>query len=224
VAPDPAPVAREEARPLLRGWLHLVCAFVAAPAAVWLVMVAGPARSRAAAAVYAAGLVALFAVSGSYHRGRWSPPWRARLRRLDHSTIFVMIAGTYTPLCLVVLRGWTGVLLLTVAWAGAATGVVLAWRDGRRSAVAHSALYLVLGWAALVPARPLAAGLDGAEIGLLVAGGLLFTVGAASFAVRWPDPFPRTFGYHEVWHVLVVAAVVCQFLAISSVVGAPTTL
>ncbi|HEX4868515.1 MAG TPA: hemolysin III family protein [Acidimicrobiales bacterium] len=214
----PAPTL---AKPLLRGWLHLVCFFLALPAAAMVVGIADSPRGRVGALVYAVGLVALFGVSGSYHRGRWSDAKRRLMQRLDHGTIFVMIAGSYTPLCLLALRGWVAWGLLAVVWAGAAAGFVLSFLGGRASGVARGALYIVLGWASVLAAPQLVDTLSVAELGLIAAGGLLFTIGAIFLATRWPDPFPRVFGYHEVWHVLVVAAVVCHFVAISSVVAGP---
>ncbi len=140
------------------------------------------------------------------------------MRCLDHATIFVMIAGSYTPLCLLVLRGWIAVVMLVAAWIGAAVGAVLACHAGPSSGVVRNGLYIVLGWAALVAAPQLVVHLQARELALIAIGGVLFTVGAASLAKRWPDPFPGVFGYHEVWHMLVVAAVVCHLIAISSVV------
>ena len=206
------------ARPLLRGWLHLVCFFLAIPAGIVLIVTASSPGARAATVVYVVGLVALFGVSGSYHRGRWTTAWRQRMRRLDHATIFVMIAGSYTPLCVVALEGWPSVVMLVAAWAGAATGAVLAWTDGRRSVLVRSGLYIALGWSVLAAAPQLVRNLTTAELVLIAVGGLLYTVGAIFLATRWPDPSPRVFGYHEVWHAFVVAAAVCQFVAIGSVV------
>jgi hemolysin III len=205
-------------KPLLRGWLHLACFFLAVPTGIWLVAEAPTTPARVGAAVYAFGLAALFGVSGTYHRGRWSPTWRARMSRLDHSTIFVMIAGSYTPLCLVVLGSSGSRFLLGAVWSGAIAGAVLAWRTDRRSVIVCNALYIALGWMVLLAGRKLLAQVDPVDLVLLGIGGLLFTVGAITLATRWPDPSPRWFGYHEVWHVLVVAAVVCQLIAISSVV------
>ena len=207
-----------EVKPLLRGWLHLVCFFLAIPAGVLVIALAEGMRARVGASVYAVGLVALFGVSGFYHRGRWSPAWRLRMRRLDHATIFVMTAGTYTPVCLLVLDGWVSVVMLVAAWAAAAAGAVLAWSSGRRATVLRSALYIVLGWGILAAAPQLVTNLSTAELVLIAVGGVLFTVGAITLATHWPDPFPRVFGHHEIWHVLVVAAVVCHFVAIGSVV------
>ena len=212
-SPSPAP-----APPLLRGWLHLACFFLAVPVGVWLVATAPTGLARAGAAVYAIGLIALFGVSGSYHRGRWSPVWKRRMQRLDHSTIFVMIAGSYTPLCLVLLGARSAVWLLALVWAGATLGAVLSWRDSRRSAVVCNILYIGLGWLVVAAGPQLLAALGRVDLVLLGVGGFLFTVGAITLATHWPNPSPRVFGYHEVWHVLVVAAVVCQLIAISSVV------
>jgi hemolysin III len=209
------------ARPLLRGWLHLVCFFLAIPAGVAIVAWAETGEARIGAAVYAVGLVALFGVSGSYHRGRWSAAARRRMQQLDHATIFVMIAGSYTPLCLVALRGWVAPVLLVAAWLGATAGIVLAFRGGRRARVAKGTLYIALGWVSIVATPQLLTHLGAAELVLIAVGGVLYTVGAIFLATRWPDPFPRVFGYHEVWHVLVVAAVVCHFVAIASVVATP---
>jgi hemolysin III len=206
-------------RPLLRGWLHMVCFFLAIPAGVVVVALATEPRVRVAAAVYAVGLVALFGVSGLYHRGRWSLRWRTWWSRLDHSTIFVMIAGSYTPLCVVVLRGWLAVAMLVTAWTGAAVGAVLSWTGGRRTRLVRSGMYIALGWALLIAAPQLVRHLSPAELVLIGVGGVLYTVGAVFLATRWPDPAPRVFGYHEVWHTLVVAAAVCQFVAIASLVS-----
>lgn len=210
----PAPLVK----PLLRGWLHLICFFAAVPAAVLVVALASSPRGRVGALVYAVGLVALFGVSGAYHRGRWSDTKRRLMQKLDHGTIFVMIAGSYTPLCLLVLRGWVAWVMLAVTWAMAVAGFVLAFTGGRVSRVLRGTLYIVMGWASLLAAPQLLRHLSAAELTLIAVGGVLFTVGAIFLATHWPDPFPRVFGYHEVWHVLVVAAVICHFVAIASVV------
>jgi hemolysin III len=134
-----------------------------------------------------------------------------------------MIAGSYTPLCLLVLRGWVATTMLAVTWVMAATGFVLAFTGGRVSRVLRGTLYIVMGWTSVLAGPQLLRGLTVAELTLIAVGGVLFTVGAVFLATRWPDPFPRVFGYHEVWHVLVVAAVVCHFVAIASVVHNPVT-
>ncbi len=213
------PIVAAVAKPLLRGWLHLVCFFLAIPAGAILVALASSAHARIGAAIYAIGLVALFGVSGSYHRGRWSDARRRLMQKLDHGTIFVMIAGSYTPLCLLVLEGWVRWTMLAVAWTGAAAGFVLSFTGGKASRLAKGTLYIALGWASLLAAPQLWRNLSPAELGLLAVGGLLYTVGSVFRLTRWPDPCPRVFGYHEVWHVLVVVAVACHFAAITSVVA-----
>lgn len=197
-------------KPLLRGVSHEIAAAVALAAGVALVLLAPTDRARAAAAVYGASLFALFAVSALYHRPTWSPRARALMRRLDHSAIFVLIAGTYTPFCLL-LGGRQGNLLLALVWAGAALGVLksIVWVEAPKALVA--ALTVALGWA-VVPTLPaLRALLGGAGVGLLLGGGALYTLGAVIYATRRPDPFPRVFGYHEVFHALVVAAAALHF-------------
>jgi len=215
---DAAPV-----RPLLRGWMHLVCFFLAIPAGVTVVALAQSPRGRIAAFVYATGLVALFGVSGSYHRLNWSATRRLWMQKLDHGTIFLMIAGSYTPVCLLVLRGWVAWTMLAIAWTGAAIGFALAFTGGRWSRVMRGALYICLGWAAVVAVPQMWHHMSVTELVLIAVGGLLFTVGSIFLFTNWPDPFPRVFGYHEVWHLLVVAAVVCHFVAIASVVHAPAS-
>ncbi len=216
---SPRPPATATTKPILRGWLHLACFVLAIPVGVLVVVLATSVPARVGAAVYAVGLVSLFGVSGLYHRWPWSPTGHRRMRRLDHATIFIMIAGSYTPLCLVVLEGWVAVAALVTVWAGAALGAVLACRDGRRSDTVRNGLYIALGWAVVVLTPQLVHNLSVTELVLIAVGGLLFTLGAIALATRWPDPFPRVFGYHEVWHTLVVAAVVCHLVAISSVVN-----
>jgi len=210
-------------KPLLRGWMHLVCFFLAIPAAITVVALAQSDRGRVGALVYAVGLVALFGVSGTYHRVNWSAAKRLWMQKLDHGTIFVMIAGSYTPVCLVVLQGWVAWTMLAIAWAGAAAGFVLSFTGGRVSRVLRGALYIALGWASLVAAPQMLSFMSAVELVLLAMGGVLFTVGSVFLLTNWPDPFPHVFGYHEVWHLLVVAAVGCHFAAIASVVHSPVT-
>jgi len=221
-APASPAAARPAAKPLLRGWLHLVCFFLALPAAAIVVGVAESPRGRVGALVYAVGLVALFGVSGLYHRVRWSDARRRLMQRLDHGTIFVMIAGSYTPLCLVALRGWLSWTLLAVAWVGATAGFVLAFASRPAMRAARGGLYIALGWVSVLAMPQLLRHLSITELALIAVGGVLFTVGAVFLLTHWPDPFPRVFGYHEVWHVLVVAAVVCHFVAIASVLDGPS--
>ncbi|MGI8685534.1 MAG: PAQR family membrane homeostasis protein TrhA [Acidimicrobiales bacterium] len=210
----------EQIRPLLRGWLHLVCFVVAVPAGVVLVA-AGPSSSaRAAAGVYAAGLCALFGVSAAYHRRRWSPAGRRRMRRLDHATIFVMIAGSYTPLCVVALGGKLGTAILVVVWCGAAIGAVFALFELASRPSLSLLGYIALGWFMAVALPELSQRISGPALAFLVAGGLLYTVGGVVLVRHRPDPVPAVFGYHEVWHVMVAAAAACHYVTIASVVRA----
>ena len=201
----PNAAASPRTKPLLRGVSHEIAAGVALAGLVALVLLASGPRARVGALVYGASLVALFSVSALYHRANWSPRAYLWMRRLDHSAIFLLIAGTFTPLCLL-LGDPRAHAMLAVVWAGAGLGVLRALVWPRAPRMVATALYLLLGWAALplVPAmyRALGAG----SIALLAAGGLLYSVGAVIYATRRPDPFPRVFGYHEVFHALVIAA------------------
>jgi len=206
-------------KPLLRGWLHLACFFLSIPAGVVLILEASAGRAQVGAVVYAVGLTALFGASAAYHRPRWSPKWRLRFKRLDHGTIFVMIAGTYTPLCLVVLGGVLGTAMLVSVWAGAIAGVVLAAVGIAERRYIGGACYIALGWVAVAATPALAQHLSVAQMALIVSGGVIYTVGVCVLGTKRPDPFPRVFGYHEIWHVMVVAAAVCHFIVIQSVIS-----
>jgi hemolysin III len=203
----------------MRGWMHLVCFFLAVPAGVTVVALAQSPRGRVGALVYALGLVALFGVSGAYHRFGWSDARRLWMQKLDHGTIFLMIAGSYTPMCLMVLRGWVTWTMLAIAWTGATVGFVLAFTGGKASRIVRCTLYIGLGWAVVAAVPQMWQHMSITELVLIAIGGVLFTVGSVFLLARWPDPFPRVFGYHEVWHSLVVAAVACHFVAITSVVS-----
>jgi hemolysin III len=185
--------------------------FVSIPAGITLVALARGSKARVGAAIFAASLTGLYGVSGAYHRGRWSVAARRVMKRLDHSMIFVLIAGSYTPLTLLALQPAWGITLLTLAWTGAAVGVLITVLRVERWHRVGFAMYLGLGWLAVIAAPQLLRALSGAEVALLVAGGLLYTVGAIVLARNRPDPSPSVFGYHEVWHTLVVGAGACHF-------------
>jgi hemolysin III len=203
---------------LLRGWLHSLCFFLAIPAGALLVLHAGSTRARLAAGVYAVGLCALFGVSAAYHRRRWSVEGRRRMKRADHGVIFVMIAGSYTPICLLTLRGDGGGRYLLAAWLWAAVGLGLAAAGIAERRFVGAACYGGMGWLISIALPALSRHLSVSALVLLLAGGALYSVGALVLGTRWPDPAPRVFGYHEVWHVMVVAAAACHYLAIFSVV------
>ena len=206
-------VHADELVPRLRGVSHAV-AFVAALGAASLLVALAPGGTAAIAmTVYGTGLVALFGGSALYHRWPGPPRFKPLLRRIDHSTIFVFIAASYTPVALIVIDGTVSWLLLVGAWAGAAVGVAfsLGWIDAPRPVVAAS--YLALGWLAVIAAPQLVGALGAAPLALLAAGGILYTAGAVVYARKRPNPWPQTFGFHEVFHALVIAAAVAHYVA-----------
>lgn len=201
-------------RPRLRGVLHAIGAPIAVVLGLVLILLANTARERTGVAVYAVSLVGLFTMSAIYHRGDWRPAVKGWLQRVDHSMIFILIAGTYTPFCLLVLAGSTSWIVLSIVWGGAILGVVtrLTWVNAPKALFVP--LYLALGWVAITVAPALAAGASTATNVLLVVGGVLYSVGAIIFATRRPDPFPQVFGFHEVFHALTMAAAACHAAAI----------
>jgi hemolysin III len=201
-------------KPKLRGWFHEVGFFLSLPAGIALVVLARGAGARVTALVYAASLTGLFGASAAYHRIPWSAAALRRMRRLDHSMIFVLIAGTYTPVCALALRAPWSVLLLSVVWAGAAVGIVLKTARIEGLSVVSGTLYVVLGWLAVLALPQLVRALPAPATVLMVVGGVLYTLGAIVLARRRPDPAPAVFGYHEVWHAFMVAAVACHYAMI----------
>jgi hemolysin III len=205
----------EELRPLLRGLSHAYAFWAALVAAVVLTVLVDPGTPRVSAVVYGAGLCALFAASGTYHRWRWNPRWRPLLRRIDHSTIFVFIAASYTPVALLVMHGTLRWVILAAVWTGALIGVVLsvAWISAPR--VLSAACYLALGWVVVFALPQMVQRMAVAPLVLLAAGGVLYSLGAVVYATKRPNPWPSTFGFHEVFHVLVIAAAAVQFVALA---------
>jgi hemolysin III len=188
---------------------------VAVPLGIALILDADTSRGRLAASVFAASVVAMFGASGLYHSPTWPEGRRRWLRRLDHAGVYGLIAGTYTPFGLLVLHGNWRPIVLGIVWGGALAAVVFkfAWVDAPKwiSAV----IGIVLGWVGVVVFPQL---LDVIGVGgslLVAAGGLLYTAGALVYAFRRPDPYPTVFGFHEVFHVLVIAAVACQYSAVA---------
>lgn len=208
--------------PRLRGWIHLVAfvaSVVAGAALVGVAIVAGRDNAAWTTGLYALGLSALFGVSALYHRRRWTTLGsRSRMRRLDHATIFVFIACTYTPFAVLALPADVAAPLLALVWAGALVGVGLElWRPvGRRWL--RVPLYLALGWVAVPVVGDAASALGPGPIALLAAGGILYSLGAILYAARWPNPWPRTFGHHEFFHAATVIAATCHAVAVWLVV------
>ena len=202
-------------KPRWRGVLHEAAFAVSLITGTVLVCLADGARQRVAVSVYAACVALLFGTSAAYHRGTWSPRAHALMARLDHSMIFLLIAGTYTPFCLLLLHGPLQWITLTLVWGGAAAGVVLrnVMRQPPRWLLVG--LYLVLGWVALgiVPDVLRRGGV--AVLVLLLLGGAFYSAGALVYARRKPNPSPRWFGFHEVFHALTLAAFVSHYLAVS---------
>jgi hemolysin III len=202
-------------RPRLRGVFHLYAFLVFLALGVALVASAPGARERLAGAVFAGCLVVTFGVSALYHRVTWQPPARRMLRRLDHAAIYLLIAGTYTPYGLLVLTGAWQFSVLGVVWIGAALAIVqrLIWADAPKwlSAV----LGIGLGWVGVVAFPQIVAATGVSGTALVVAGGVLYTLGALVYVLRRPDPVPAVFGYHELFHVLTILAAACQFAAIA---------
>jgi hemolysin III len=211
--------AAETIRPRLRGRIHQVAFFFAVPAGVVLVVLARGTVATTVAAIYTASLVAVFGASAAYHRGAWSPTARRRMKRLDHSMIYVLIAGSYTPVAVLALHGPWQVVVLALVWTGAAVGVALKLVAPGDLRVVSATLYMVLGWLALIALPQIVRGLSRPDVVLMISGGLLYTAGAIVFATRRPDPRPLVFGYHEIWHAFMVVAAACHFAMIALVVA-----
>ena len=211
-----------EVKPRLRGWLHAGTAPVALAAGIVLVALSPTASTRVGSAAFALSALLVFTVSAIYHRGTWSPRTWAFLRRFDHANIFVLIAGSYTPFALLFLQGsalWT---LLMVVWSAALAGVLfrVLWTDAPRWL--YTPMYIALGWAALffIPqfldgAGRFSTGIAVASLVLVAVGGLLYTLGGLVYGLKRPDPSPRWFGFHEVFHTFTVLAFVSHYVGVS---------
>jgi hemolysin III len=206
-------------RPRLRGVSHQWAFFFSLLAGGALVLAAPAGEATVASAIYAVSVAALFGTSALYHRVTWASLTARRwMRRLDHSMIFLLIAGTYTPFAVLVLEGTLATVILLVVWTGALAGVALklVWIDAPKPLVA--VLYVLLGWVAVAAGPDLIAGLGVTSTALVAAGGVLYTAGAVVYALGRPNPVPAVFGYHEVFHALVIAAAALQYAAIVFVV------
>ena len=204
----------ERVKPKLRGVFHELGFYAALGLGVALILTTQDGRARTAAAIFAVSVAACFGASALYHRPTWTAAPRARLARLDHAGVFLLIAGTYVPFGLLVMSTDWAVPMLSVVWSGAIAAILLNVFWVRASKVFSAAIGLALGWAGAV-AFPQLLKLPLPGILLVVAGGLLYTVGAIVYVRRRPDPAPSVFGYHELFHVLTVAAVGCQYAAIA---------
>lgn len=214
---EAVPKARE--RPRLRGVSHQIAAFASLPVVAALALRARSSTAVFAAVVYGASLVALFSVSAVYHRMYWPLSARRIVGRLDHAAIFLLIAGTYTPIVLLLGPG-VGRMLLALVWTLALAGIVaVAWFT-RTPKPVRASLYVLLGWL-IVPFVPrLHAAIGTGGLVLLLAGGLFYTTGAVIYALRRPDPLPHVFGFHEIFHLLVIAAAACHYVVVDAAVRA----
>jgi len=212
-----------EVKPRLRGWLHLASAPLTLAAGVVLVALSPSAPTRIGSAVYAASALLLFTVSAVYHRGRWSPRMHGFLRRFDHANIFLLIAGSYTPFTLLLLEGSERTLLLAVIWSVAVLGVLfkVLWIGAPRWL--YIPIYLGMGWVAVffVPAfadgsrERLGVGIGTAVLLLIIIGGALYTAGGVVYGFKRPNPWPRWFGFHEVFHTFTILAFVVHYVGVS---------
>ena len=200
-------------KPLLRGWLHLGAAPLALIAGMALMVFAPTLEGRVSSAVFALTSVNLFGTSAVYHRGNWSPKARAALRRMDHANIFLIIAGTYTPLTVILLEGNTRTLVLALVWGGAVLGVLfrVLWLEAPRWM--YVPLYVAMGWVAIGYIKPFYHAGGPGVVWLIAAGGLCYTVGAAVYGFKWPGASARYFGFHEIFHSLTVAGWACHYIA-----------
>jgi hemolysin III len=214
--------AAREIKPKLRGWLHLVTFPLTVAAGIVLVCLSPDNQTRAASVVFAVTASLLFGCSALFHRGHWGPRWHGILRRLDHSNIFLLIAGTYTPYSLLLLRGTDRIVLLSVIWAGAVLGIAfrVLWIDAPRWLCVP--IYSAFGCAAVLVLPQFAAGSERLGVGigtavliLIAAGGLLYVLGGAVYGFRRPDPWPHYFGFHEVFHSFTVLAFVAHYVGLS---------
>jgi hemolysin III len=215
---EPSSVEVDVMKPRMRGWLHGAMFPVSVLAGVMLVATAPDRPSRISSAIFAASAVMLFGVSAMLHLGSWSPRSEGLLRRLDHANIYLIIAGTYTPFAVLALPRTQGRVLLMIVWTGALAGAAfrLLWTGAPRWLT--TALYVVVGWVAVFFLPGL---IDGAGVPVVVLigiGGVLYTLGAVVYATRRPDPSPATFGFHEVFHLLTVAAFTTHYVAVWLVV------
>jgi hemolysin III len=218
-APQP-PVIAAPLKPLMRGWSHVLGFVTLAALGTVLVSVTETTlHQRRWLLVYVMGTLAMFGVSSLYHRIRWRPRAHDVMRRLDHSTIYLAIAGAYTPTAIVALAGWHRPAVLGSVWGGTALGLLLQWLPVRVPRVLFTSLYVVVGWSAALALPQLFDGLGAVGFGLLLGGGVLYTMGAVVYALKRPDPWPRVFGFHEVFHACTIAGAGLHLAAIAFAVA-----
>jgi hemolysin III len=218
VGTEPPVELPAEPKPRWRGRIHLGAFALSIPAGLLLVLVSQGVSAHVAAAIFAVSLAGLFGVSAIYHTGNWTPNVRSRLRRMDHAMIFVLIAGSYTPITLLALQPAWGISLLAIVWTVAVIGVTLALARFGALNRAGGYLYIGMGWIVVIALPAVVTSLSPSELALLFAGGVLYTVGAIGLRLHRPNPRPLVFGYHEVWHAMTVAAAACHFTLVAMLV------
>jgi len=211
----PPGVAETLVKPRLRGVIHQMAFLLSVPLAIALIAAAHGPRARLGAAVFSISVVACFGASALYHRVTWSPRARLWMRRVDHAGVYLLIAGTYTPVALLVLRGAWRPVVLTIIWAGATAAIVLKFVWVAAPKWLAAAIGIALGWVAVVVLPQLIGRVNLAAVILLIVGGLAYTAGAIVYVRRRPDPAPAVFGYHELFHALTIVGVACQYVAIA---------
>lgn len=210
--------AAREIKPHLRGWLHLVTLPLSVVAGIVLVALSPDATTRWATGVFAVASSSLFASSALFHRGHWGPRWHSVLRRLDHSNIFLLIAGTYTPFAIVLLDGANQTVLLALAWGGALLGIAFRvfWIGAPRWL--YLPIYVALGWVAIFWLNDFAAAAGPTVLTLIIVGGVLYSLGGVVYGLKRPNPIPRWFGFHEVFHTLTIVAFAVHYIGVSMIV------
>jgi hemolysin III len=211
----PSPTEVALAKPLLRGVLHQAAFAVSLVVGTLLIVGAEGVRRQAAAAVFAGSVAACFGASALYHRVTWRPHLRGWMQRIDHAGVFLLLAGTYTPVCLLVLSGAWRVTLLAIVWTGAAAAIVVKFVWVASPKWFAVVIGIALGWAGVAMLPQLATRLNPAALVLLCVGGIAYTAGAIIYARRRPNPAPAVFGYHELFHALTIVAATCQYVAIA---------
>jgi hemolysin III len=215
-------ISAEAIKPRLRGWLHAGTFPLSVAAGIVLVALAPTTRAQVTAAIFAVTASLLFGVSAVYHRGTWSPRVHGILQRLDHANIFLIIAGTYTPFSVLMLPAGKARTLLTIVWIGAIAGVLFRVLWVRAPRWLYVPAYLALGWAAVAYLPSFVAAGPIAVVVLVIVGGALYTCGGIVYGIQRPDPSPRWFGFHEVFHAFTVAAFVVHYVGISIAVHSAT--
>ncbi|HZX53641.1 MAG TPA: hemolysin III family protein [Ilumatobacteraceae bacterium] len=202
-------------KPLLRGWSHVVAFVVVAVLGVIMASVADSPGERVLVVIYLAGTLTMFGISSMYHRLPWNDRGRSVMRRLDHSAIFLAIAGAYTPVVVVALDGSQRVAVLVAVWGGSIVGITLEWLPVKVPRAVFTAVYVIVGWSAVIALPELYDALGAVGFALVLGGGLLYTIGAVVYALKRPDPWPLTFGYHEIFHLFTVGGAACHLAAIA---------